>query len=432
MKKGLELRIYPNKHQQKLIKTTFGCTRFVHNKILAIKKELWNEYRLSFNPKLKSFKEEWKFLTKVPSQALANAYMDSMKSFDNFFKCIKGKSKAQQKFPRFKKKGKSKDSFRIACTYDKKNNGDIRIVDRNHIKIPKLGIIQFANYNDLDWTKIHIYNITIKQSSYGNYYASLCVEISEPEYKEPQYYVTSFDLGLKDFAIFDGGTVEENPTYFRKSQNKLAKEQRLLSRMIRGSKNYNEKKLKVAKIHEKIKNQRKDFQHKISTRIVNENQVIISEDLNIKGMLKNHKLAKSIQDASFGSFCNMIKYKSEQKKRIYLKIDRFFPSSKICHCCGNKYKELKLSERFWTCENCGTYLDRDENAALNILNEGLKQLKNNNKYLQNTKTLLYFNQMKKLNKYPDGTGESDTNVSKLIDTGYNSNLEWENQLSFSS
>ena len=159
MKKGLELRIYPNKTQQKLIKTTFGCTRFVHNKILAIKKELWNEYRLSFNPKLKSFKEEWKFLTKVPSQALANAYMDSMKSFDNFFKCIKGKSKAQQKFPRFKKKGKSKDSFRIACTYDKKNNGDIRIVDRNHIKIPTLGIVQFANYNDLDWTKIHIYNI---------------------------------------------------------------------------------------------------------------------------------------------------------------------------------------------------------------------------------------------------------------------------------
>lgn len=407
MKKGLELRIYPNKTQQKLIKTTFGCTRFVHNKILAIKKELWNEYRLSFNPKLKSFKEEWKFLTKVPSQALANAYMDSMKSFDNFFKCIKGKSKAQQKFPRFKKKGKSKDSFRIACTYDKKNNGDIRIVDRNHIKIPKLGIVQFANYNDLDWTKIHIYNITIKQSAVGNYYASLCVEISEPEYKEPKYYVTSFDLGLKDFAIFDDGTVEENPKYFRKSEKTLVKEQRLLSRMVKNSNNYNEKKFKIAKIHEHIKNQRKDFQHKISTRIVNENQVIISEDLNVKGMLKNHKLAKSIQDASFGSFCNMVKYKAEQMNRVYVKIDRFFPSSKICHCCGNKYKELKLSERFWTCEKCGTLLDRDENAALNILNEGLRILKQ---------------------KYPDGTGESDTNVYKPIDTCFNRNIEWENQL----
>ena len=407
MKKGLELRIYTNKTQQKLIKTTFGCTRFVHNKILAIKKELWNEYRLSFNPKLKSFKEEWKFLTKVPSQALANAYMDSMKSFDNFFKCIKGKSKAQQKFPRFKKKGKSKDSFRIACTYDKKNNGDIRIVDRNHIKIPKLGIVQFANYNDLDWTKIHIYNITIKQSAVGNYYASLCVEISEPEYKEPKYYVTSFDLGLKDFAIFDDGTVEENPKYFRKSEKTLVKEQRLLSRMVKNSNNYNEKKFKIAKIHEHIKNQRKDFQHKISTRIVNENQVIISEDLNVKGMLKNHKLAKSIQDASFGSFCNMVKYKAEQMNRVYVKIDRFFPSSKICHCCGNKYKELKLSERFWTCEKCGTLLDRDENAALNILNEGLRILKQ---------------------KYPDGTGESDTNVYKPIDTCFNRNIEWENQL----
>jgi putative transposase len=406
MKKGFELRIYPNKHQQKLIKTTFGCTRFVHNKILAIKKELWNEYRLSFNPKLKSFKEEWKFLTKVPSQSLANAYMDSMKSFDNFFKCVKGKSKAQQKFPRFKKKGKSKDSFRIAAT--KTSSGyDLKVVDRNHIKIPKLGIIQFANYNDLDWTKIHIYNITIKQSAVGNYYASLCCELPETEYKEPKYNATAFDLGLTDFAIFDSGDVIENPRYFRKSQNKLAKEQRLLSRMIRGSKNYNEKKLKIAKIHEHIKNQRKDFQHKVSLMIVNENQVIISEDLNVKGMLKNHKLAKSIQDASFSSFCNMIKYKAEQKKRIYLKIDRFFPSSKICHHCGFKYKGLKLSERFWICPECGTYLNRDENAAINILNEGLKIL---NK------------------KYPDGTGESDTNVSKPIDTCFNRNIEWENQL----
>lgn len=405
MKKGLEIRIYPNKTQQKLIQMTFGATRFVHNKILAIKKELWEDYKLSFNPNLKSFKEEWKFLSKVPSQALANAYMDSMNAFNNFFKCIKGKSKAQQKFPKFKKKGKSKDSFRIACTYDKKNIGDIRVIDRNHIKIPKLGIVQFANYNDLDWSKTHIYNITIKQSAVGNYYASLCCELTEPEYKEPKYYATAFDLGVKDFAIFDDGTVEENPKFFRKSEKKLAKEQRLLSKMIKGSNNYNEKKLKIAKIHEKIKNQRKDFQHKTSTRIVNENQIIISEDLNVKGMLKNHKLAKSIQDASFSSFCNMIAYKSEQKNRIYLKIDRFFPSSKICHHCGFKYKGLKLDERFWTCEKCGTYLDRDENAALNILHEGLRILKE---------------------KYPDGTGESGAFAApKPIDTGYNSNLESE-------
>lgn len=320
-----------------------------------------------------------------------------------------GKSKNQQNFPKFKKKGKCKDSFRIGCTYpskDKKpNTGDIRVIDRNHIKIPSLGIIQFANYNEFDWKSVHINNITISKSKVGNYYGSICVEVPEEKYKKPKYYATAFDLGIKDFAIFDSGDIEENPKYFRKSEKKLVKEQRLLSRMVKGSKNYNEKKNKIAKIHEKIKNQRKDFQHKVSTRIVSENQVIISEDLNVKGMLKNHKLAKSIQDASFGSFCNMIKYKSEQKNRIYLKVDRFFPSSKLCHHCGFKYKGLKLDERFWTCPECGTYLDRDENAALNILHEGLMIL--NQKYL-------------------DGTKESGVLVApKPIDTGCNSNLESE-------
>lgn len=403
MIKGLNIEIYPNKLQQKIIEMSFGATRFVHNKILAIKKELWEDYRLSFNPNLKSFKEEWKWLNKIPSQALANCYMDSLKSFDNFFKCLKGKSKAKQKFPKFKKKGKSKESFRIAATKTSKGY-DLRIENRNHIKIPKLGIVQFANYNDLDWSKIHIYNITISKSHCGRYYASLCCELPEIDHKKSKYYATSFDLGLKDFAIFDDGTVENNPKYFKKSENKLAKEQKLLSKMLKDSNNYTEKKLKIAKIHEHIKNQRKDFQHKVSTRIVSENQVIVSEDLNVKGMLKNHKLAKSIQDASFGTFCNMIKYKSEQKHRIYLKIDRFYPSSKLCHKCGFKYKGLKLEERFWICPECGSYLDRDENAAINILNEGLKILKE---------------------KYPDGTGESGTFVPKPIDTGLNTNLESE-------
>lgn len=376
-----------------------------------MKKELWEDYKLSFNPKIKSLKEEWTFLTEVSAQSICNSYNDCMNSFKNFFNGKTKKTNNQQNFPKFKKKGKSKDSFRIACTYPSKeklsNTGDIRVVDRNHIKIPSLGIIQFANYNDLDWSKIHINNVTISKSHCGNYYCSICVEIKEPEYKEPKFFATGFDLGIKDFAIFDDGTVENNPKFFRKSQKKLAKEQRLLSKMKKNSKNYEEKKLKIAKLHEHIKNQRKDFQHKVSSRITDENQVIISEDLNVKGMLKNHKLAKSIQDASFDTFYNMIKYKSEQKHRVYLKIDKFYPSSKLCHKCGFKYKGLKLDERFWTCPECGTYLDRDENAAINILNEGLKIL--------NT-------------KYPDGTGEFDVLViSKPIDTGYNSNLESENR-----
>lgn len=150
-----------------------------------------------------------------------------------------------------------------------------------------------------------------------------------------------------------------------------------MSRCKKFSNNYKKVQLKLAKLYEKIKNQRKDFLHKVSRKIVNENQVIVSENLNVRGMLKNHKLAKSIQDASFSTFCNMISYKAKEQSRQYIKISTFYPSSKLCHCCGYKYKGLKLKERFWICPICNTQLDRDENAAINILNEGLKILSRN-------------------------------------------------------
>lgn len=400
MKKGLEIRLYPSKEQRVLIDMTLGCSRFVYNHVLALKKELWEDYKLSFNPNLKSFKEEWKFLTKVSSQALANSYMDCMNAFNNFFNSLNGKSKAKQSFPKFHKKG-HKDSFRIAATKTSKGY-DLRIEDYEHIKVPKLGSIKFKNYIDLDWTKVHIYNITIKKTPTGKYFASLCVEIEEPEYIEPKFDVCGFDLGLKDFCIFDSGEIIENPKYYRKTEYKTKKTHRQLSKCKKFSKNYKKVQLKLAKLHEKIKNQRKDFQHKWSRQIVNENQVIVSEDLNVKGMLKNHKFAKSIQDASFSSFCNMISYKANEQHRQYIKIGTFYPSSKLCHCCGFKYKGLKLEERFWTCPECGTYLDRDENASINILKEGLKILSGDT----------------------DGRSGNDKSF-KPVDTGCTSNLEQE-------
>ena len=400
MKKGLEVRLYPSKEQRGLINRTLGCSRFVYNHVLGMKKELWEDYKLSFNPNLKSFKEEWKFLTKVPSQALANSYMDCLTAFNNFFNSIKKKTKQESKFPKFHKKGQ-KDSFRIAAT--KTSRGyDIRIEDDEHIKVPKFGSIKFRNYNKIDWSKVHIYNITIKKTPTGKYFASLCCELPEYKYIESKFKSCGFDLGLKDFAIFDSGEVIENPKYYRKTENKIKKTQRVLNKCEKFSKNYKKVQLKLAKLHEKIRNQRKDFQHKWSRKIVNENQVIVSEDLNVKGMLKNHKLAKSIQDASFGSFCNMIAYKALEQHRQYVKIGTFYPSSKLCHCCGFKYKGLKLDERFWTCPQCGTYLDRDENAAINILNEGLNIL--------NRDTV-------------GSTG--DDKSSKPVDTGLKTNLEQE-------
>lgn len=400
MKKGLEIRLYPSKEQRVLIDRTIGCSRFVYNHVLALKKELWEDYKLSFNPNLKSFKEEWKFLTKVPSQALANSYMDCLHAYNNFFNSLKGKSKAKQSFPKFHKKGQ-KDSFRIAATKTSKGY-DIRIEDYEHIKVPKLGLIKFRNYNDTDWTKVHIYNITIKKTPTNKYFASLCVEIEELKCVEPKFAACGFDLGLKDFCIFDSGEVIENPRYFRTSQLRLATEQRKLSHCTKGSQNYKKQKLRVALIHERIKNQRKDFQHKLSRQIVNENQVIISEDLNVKGMLKNHKLAKSIQDASFSSFCNMIDYKAKEMNRTYIKISTFYPSSKLCHCCGYKNTTLTLAEREWTCPNCHTYLDRDNNAAINILQEGLRFLSRDT-----------------------DVRSGDDKSSKPVDTGLNTNLEQE-------
>lgn len=400
MKKGLEVRLYPSKEQRVLIDRTLGCSRFVYNKVLGMKKELWEDYKLYFNPNLKSFKEEWKFLTKVPSQALANSYMDCMTAFNNFFDSLKGKSKAKQKFPKYHKKGQ-KDTFRIAATKTSKGY-DIRIEDYEHIKVPKLGSIKFRNYNNLDWSKIHIYNITIKKTPTNKYFASLCVETEAPKYIEPKFNACGFDLGIKDFAIFDSGEVIENPKYYRTIEYRIKKTQRQLSKCKKFSKNYKKVQLKLAKLHEKIRNQRTDFQHKLSRKIVNENQVIVSEDLNVKGMLKNHKLAKSIQDASFSSFYKMITYKAKEQHRQYVKIGTLYPSSKLCHCCGFKYKGLKLEERFWTCPECGIYLDRDENAAINILNEGLKIL----------------------SRDTDGRSGDDKSF-KPVDTGLVTNLEQE-------
>lgn len=400
MKKGLEIRLYPSKEQRVLIDRTLGCSRFVYNHVLALKKELWSEHHINFTPKLASFKEEWKFLTKVSSQAIANSYMDCLQAYSNWFNSLKGKTKAKQAFPKFHKKGQ-KDSFRIAATKTSKGY-DIRIEDKEYVKVPKLGNVKFKNYKDIDWSQIHIYNITIKKTPTGKYFASLCCDLPEKEYVEPKYESCGFDLGLKDFAIFDGGEVIENPRYFRTSQVKLAKEQRKLSHCTKGSRNYKKQKLKVALVHEKIKNQRKDFQHKWSRRIVNENQIIVSEDLNVKGMLKNHKLAKSIQDASFGSFCNMIAYKANEQYRQYIKISTFYPSSKLCHCCGYKNTTLTLADREWVCPNCHTLLDRDNNAALNILQEGLKIL----------------------SRDTVGSAEDDKSF-KPVDTCYNSSIEQE-------
>lgn len=374
MNRTFEIRLYPNKEQQRLLDSTFGACRFVYNNVLSIRQSYFKDYKfkstdLNIEQMLKAF-NPW--LNNVEAKALQQSIRDLDKAYSNWFNSLSKKTKQKYKSPKFKKKS-DKQSYRTQQM--RKDFFKLLDIENRKITVPKIGKITYrCGYDFSKYGITKVCNITLKKSKTKKYYCCICCECDLPSYIKPVFDNIAFDLGLKDFAIFDSGEVIENPNFFKKTQNRLSKEQIKLSHCIKGSNNYNKQKLKVAKIYEKVKNQRKDFQHKISSRIVIENQNIYSENLRISNMLKNHKLAKSIQDAAFGSFCNMISYKSLMYKRNYIKIDTFFPSSKLCHCCGFKYNGLSLDERYWICPECGTYLDRDVNAALNVLKEGQRIL----------------------------------------------------------
>ena len=374
MNRAFEIRLYPSKEQQKLLDMTFGACRFVYNNVLGLRQSYFNAYGfkdkdLDIMEMLKAF-NPW--LNDIGSQALCQSLNDLNKAYKNWFNSLHKKTKQKSKSPKFKKKS-DKQSYRDGMM--KKNIFELLDVQNRKITVPKIGKITYrCGYEFEKYGITKVCNITLKKSKTNKYFCSICCECKEPEKLKQNDYSIGFDLGLKDFLIDSDGIVIDNPRYFRKSQDRLAKEQRKLSHCIKGSNNHKKQKLKVALVHEKIKNQRKDFQHKISHQLINENQVIVSEDLKPSNMIKNHKLAKSIQDASFSSFCNMIDYKAKWYGRTYIKVGSFYPSSKLCHCCGYKNTTLTLSDREWECPKCHTLLDRDKNAAFNILDEGLKIL----------------------------------------------------------
>lgn len=374
MIRAFEIRLYPNKEQQKLIDMTFGACRFVYNNVLSLRQSYFNDYGFKYKDldimdMLKAF-NSW--LNEIGSQAICQSLNDLNKAYKNWFNSLSKRTKQKSKAPKFKKKN-DKQSYRDCMM--KKNVFELLDIQNRKITVPKVGKITYrCGYDFSKYNITKVCNITLKKSKTNKYYCSICCECKEHEKLPVNNFKIGFDLGLKDFLIDSDGIVIDNPKYFMKSQEKLAKEQRKLSHCTKGSNNYNKQKLKVALVHEKVRNQRKDFQHKISCQLINENQVIISEDLKPSNMIKNRKLSKSIADASFSSFCNMIDYKSKWYGITYIKISSFYPSSKLCHCCGYKNTTLTLADRKWECPNCHTLLDRDKNAALNILEEGLKIL----------------------------------------------------------
>lgn len=371
MLKSYKYRIYPNEKQIELIQKTFGCCRFVYNQTLSKRKSLYEEDKSimskfdCINYCTRVLKSEYDWLKEVDKWALENSIVNMDTAYSRF---LSGKTG----YPQYKSKHFSHKSYKTNCVYSKGTVPTIEVCfNKNKIKLPKLKWVKAKISREFNGK---IKSVTISQVSSGKYFASILVE-TEQEVLSKVSKSVGIDLGVKDLVITSDGEKFDNLKLIKKYETKLAKEQRKLAYKQKGSNNRKKQKIKVAKIHEKIANVRNDYLHKISHKLINENQVIVSEDLSVSNMVKNHNLAKVIFDCGWSELIRQLQYKAEWNGRTYVKIDRFVPTSQTCHVCGYKNTEAKnLSVRRWICPQCGSEHDRDINAAINILNEGLKQI----------------------------------------------------------
>ena len=365
MLKAIKIRIYPSAEQVDFINKQLGCCRFVYNNCLAFRKDSYQNEHISVSSSsavkhITSLKKDNEWLKDVHSKVLQQSVRDMNQAYDNFFKLHKG-------FPKFK----SKHDNRQSCRFPKDAFIGVRGNRIDLIKVLK--DIHFkCSRNDeryLNRNQDKVKSITLSKEPNGKFYLSVLID--KPLRQVPQSSsMVGLDLGIKDFAVTSDGQVIENIHFKKNEESRLKRLQRQISKKIAGSKNREKARLRFAKLNEKIRNRKLNFLHDVTNHLIDENQVIVMEDLNVKGMVRNHKLAESISEVNWGEFRRMLAYKAAWHGRQLVFIDRFYPSSKRCNHCGYINKGLTLKDRQWVCPECGSLIDRDYNAALNILEEG--------------------------------------------------------------
>lgn len=366
MDKAFKYRIYPNALQRELIAKTFGCCRFVYNRALDMGRDAYeSQQKVPSVYEVMKLIPEWKasdapWLAEVDSIALQQALRDLDKAYKSFFRAV-----GKVGFPKFKSKHAGRQSYRTNA-----NGKNVRMVDEKHIRLPKLGTVK-ARVSRVPEGRI--LSATVERTPTGKYFCVLHCSDCEAKALPDTGKTIGIDLGIKTEIVCSDGQVFDSPKAYSQTQKKLAREQRRLSRKKKGSANYAKQKRKVALVHERIANTRKDFTNKATTALVRENQAICAERLNVKGMVKNHRLAKSITDAAFGEVLRQLAYKCEWHGRDFVQVDTWYPSTKTCSCCGH-VQDMPLVVRTYRCPSCGVVLDRDLNAAKNILAEGMRML----------------------------------------------------------